>query len=98
MVGTTVKAGHRHDVLEDTQATKEELEKEFGKEIAELVDGVTKLGKLAFSSREERQAENFRKMLIAMARDLRVIMIKLADRLHNMRTLHFLPPERARKI
>ena len=95
---TTVTAGLLHDVLEDTHATKAELEKEFGKEIAELVDGVTKLGKLAFSSREERQAENFRKMLIAMARDLRVIMIKLADRLHNMRTLHFLPAERARKI
>ncbi|HYE91425.1 MAG TPA: bifunctional (p)ppGpp synthetase/guanosine-3',5'-bis(diphosphate) 3'-pyrophosphohydrolase [Terriglobales bacterium] len=95
---TTVTAGLLHDVLEDTHATKEELESEFGKEIAELVDGVTKLGKLAFSSREERQAENFRKMLIAMARDLRVIMIKLADRLHNMRTLHFLPIEKARKI
>jgi len=95
---TTVTAGLLHDVLEDTQATKAELEKEFGKEIAELVDGVTKLGKLAFSSREERQAENFRKMLIAMARDLRVIMIKLADRLHNMRTLQFLPPEKSRKI
>jgi guanosine-3',5'-bis(diphosphate) 3'-pyrophosphohydrolase len=95
---TTVTAGLLHDVLEDTHATKDELEKEFGKEIAELVDGVTKLGKLAFSSREERQAENFRKMLIAMARDLRVIMIKLADRLHNMRTLHFLASDKARKI
>src|SRR5206468_7888271 len=70
----------------------------FGKEIAELVDGVTKLGKLAFSSREERQAENFRKMLVAMARDLRVLMIKLADRLHNMRTLDYLVPEKGRKI
>jgi len=95
---TTVTAGLLHDVLEDTEATKDELEREFGKEIAELVDGVTKLGKLAFSSREERQAENFRRLLIAMARDLRVIMIKLADRLHNMRTLHFLPPDKARKI
>ena len=95
---TTVTAGLLHDVLEDTQATKDQLEHEFGKEIAELVDGVTKIGKLAFSSREERQAENFRKMLIAMARDLRVIMIKLADRLHNMRTLHFLPNEKGRKI
>jgi GTP diphosphokinase / guanosine-3',5'-bis(diphosphate) 3'-diphosphatase len=95
---TTVTAGLLHDVLEDTSATKDELEREFGKEIADLVDGVTKLGKLAFSSREERQAENFRKMLVAMARDLRVLMIKLADRLHNMRTLDYLPPEKSRKI
>src|SRR5207245_409787 len=82
----------------DTKATKEDLEREFGADIAELVDGVTKIGKLAFSSREERQAENFRKMLVAMARDLRVLMIKLADRLHNMRTLDYLPPDRAKKI
>ena len=95
---TTVTAGLLHDVLEDTGATKAELEREFGKEIAELVDGVTKLGKLAFSSREERQAENFRKMLVAMARDLRVLMIKLADRLHNMRTLDYLASDKARKI
>ena len=95
---TTVTAGLLHDVLEDTTATKADLEREFGGEIAELVDGVTKLGKLAFSSREERQAENFRKMLVAMARDLRVLMIKLADRLHNMRTLEYLPPDRAKKI
>src|SRR3989475_1017554 len=95
---TTVTAGLLHDGLEDTSATKVDLEREFGKEIADLVDGVTKLGKLAFSSREERQAENFRKMLVAMARDLRVLMIKLADRLHNMRTIHFLTPDRARKI
>jgi GTP pyrophosphokinase len=95
---TTVTAGLLHDVLEDTQATKGDLEREFGKEIADLVDGVTKLGKLAFSSREERQAENFRKMLVAMARDLRVLMIKLADRLHNMRTLDYLPQEKTRKI
>jgi GTP diphosphokinase / guanosine-3',5'-bis(diphosphate) 3'-diphosphatase len=95
---TTVTAGLLHDVLEDTAVTKADLEREFGKEIAELVDGVTKIGKLAFSSREERQAENFRKMLVAMARDLRVLMIKLADRLHNMRTLHYLTADRARKI
>jgi GTP pyrophosphokinase len=95
---TTVTAGLLHDVLEDTQATKADLEQEFGREIAELVDGVTKIGKLAFSSREERQAENFRKMLVAMARDLRVLMIKLADRLHNMRTLDYLPAEKAKKI
>src|SRR5882672_7231423 len=95
---TTVTAGLLHDVLEDSAATKADLEREFGGEIAELVDGVTKIGKLAFSSREERQAENFRKMLVAMARDLRVLMIKLADRLHNMRTLQYLPTEKARKI
>jgi GTP pyrophosphokinase len=95
---TTVTAGLLHDDLEDTDTTKADLEAEFGREIAELVDGVTKLGKLAFSSREERQAENFRKMLVAMARDLRVLMIKLADRLHNMRTLDYLPSDKARKI
>ncbi len=95
---TTVTAGLLHDVLEDTRATKSDLQREFGTEIADLVDGVTKLGKLAFSSREERQAENFRKMLVAMARDLRVLMIKLADRLHNMRTLDYLPVEKGRKI
>jgi GTP pyrophosphokinase len=95
---TTVTAGLLHDVLEDTAATKADLEREFGGEIAELVDGVTKIGKLAFSSREERQAENFRKMLVAMARDLRVLMIKLADRLHNMRTLDYLPSDKAKKI
>jgi len=95
---TTVTAGLLHDVLEDTTATKADLEREFGREIAELVDGVTKLGKLNFSSREQRQAENFRKMLVAMARDLRVLLIKLADRLHNMRTLQYLPPEKTRQI
>ncbi|MGH2393105.1 MAG: HD domain-containing protein, partial [Candidatus Limnocylindria bacterium] len=94
----TVTAGLLHDVLEDTKATKGDLEREFGREIADLVDGVTKLNKLAFSSREERQAENFRKMLVAMARDLRVLMIKLADRLHNMRTLQYLSADKARKI
>jgi GTP diphosphokinase / guanosine-3',5'-bis(diphosphate) 3'-diphosphatase len=95
---TTVIAGLLHDVLEDTRATKDDLQREFGPEIADLVDGVTKIGKLAFSSREERQAENFRKMVVAMAHDLRVLMIKLADRLHNMRTLDYLAPERAKKI
>ncbi|HKZ05831.1 MAG TPA: bifunctional (p)ppGpp synthetase/guanosine-3',5'-bis(diphosphate) 3'-pyrophosphohydrolase [Methylomirabilota bacterium] len=95
---TTVTAGLLHDVLEDTKTTKDELIREFGADIAELVDGVTKIGKLAFSSREERQAENFRKMVVAMARDIRVLMIKLADRLHNMRTLDYLPSEKAKKI
>ncbi|MFZ1059601.1 MAG: bifunctional (p)ppGpp synthetase/guanosine-3',5'-bis(diphosphate) 3'-pyrophosphohydrolase [Candidatus Rokuibacteriota bacterium] len=95
---TTVTAGLLHDVLEDTRATKDDLTREFGVEIADLVDGVTKIGKLAFSSKEERQAENFRKMLVAMARDIRVLMIKLADRLHNMRTLDYLVQDRGRKI
>jgi len=95
---TTVIAGLLHDVLEDTRATKDDLAREFGPEIADLVDGVTKIGKLAFSSREERQAGNFRKMVVAMAHDLRVLMIKLADRLHNMRTLDYLAPEKAKKI
>jgi len=95
---TTVTAGLLHDVLEDTRATKDDLTREFGADIADLVDGVTKIGKLAFSSREERQAENFRKMLVAMARDIRVLMIKLADRLHNMRTLDYLVQDKGRKI
>jgi GTP pyrophosphokinase len=95
---TTVTAGLLHDVLEDTETSKEDLSREFGQEIAELVDGVTKIGKLEFSSREERQAENFRKMLVAMARDIRVLMIKLADRLHNMRTLDYLTPEKRKKV
>ncbi|MBI2204765.1 MAG: bifunctional (p)ppGpp synthetase/guanosine-3',5'-bis(diphosphate) 3'-pyrophosphohydrolase [Candidatus Rokubacteria bacterium] len=98
MDAVTVTAGLLHDVLEDTPTKKEDLEREFGREIAELVDGVTKLGKVAFSSREERQAENFRKMLVAMARDLRVLLIKLADRLHNMRTLDYLGVDKARKV
>ncbi len=95
---TTVTAGLLHDVLEDTAITKQALAERFGSDIAELVDGVTKIGKLAFGSREERQAENFRKMLIAMARDIRVLMIKLADRLHNMRTLQYLPPEKRQTV
>ncbi len=95
---TTVTAGLLHDVLEDTATTKEVLAERFGSDIAELVDGVTKIGKLAFASREERQAENFRKMLVAMARDIRVLMIKLADRLHNMRTLEYLAADKQRKI
>ena len=94
---TTVTAGLLHDVLEDTATTKAVLAERFGGDIAELVDGVTKIGKLAFASREERQAENFRKMLVAMARDIRVLMIKLADRLHNMRTLEYLPADKQRR-
>lgn len=90
----TLKAAMLHDVVEDTGVTIEELRAEFGDEVAELVDGVTKLGKIEFESLSEHQSNNLRKMLIAMAKDIRVILIKLADRLHNMRTLSALPAER----
>lgn len=94
----TVAAGVLHDVLEDTDTTPEELAEAFGEEIKELVDGVTKIGEIEYRSQEEAQAEYFRKMLIAMAKDIRVILIKLADRLHNMRTLEFLPEPKRLKI
>ncbi|MET1085212.1 MAG: bifunctional (p)ppGpp synthetase/guanosine-3',5'-bis(diphosphate) 3'-pyrophosphohydrolase [Burkholderiales bacterium] len=87
-----------HDVMEDTSVTKAEISRKFGKPVAELVDGVSKLDRVEFATHEEQQAENFRKMLLAMARDVRVILIKLADRLHNMRTLGGLPPEKRRRI
>ena len=87
-----------HDVMEDTSVTKAEISKKFGKPVAELVDGVSKLDRVEFATHEEQQAENFRKMLLAMARDVRVILIKLADRLHNMRTLSGLPPDKRRRI
>jgi guanosine-3',5'-bis(diphosphate) 3'-pyrophosphohydrolase len=87
-----------HDVIEDTETAKEQLAREFGPEIAELVDGVSKLTQIKFRSRAEAQAENFRKMMLAMTKDIRVIMIKLADRLHNMRTLGVMGPNKARRI
>ncbi|MBQ3755086.1 MAG: bifunctional (p)ppGpp synthetase/guanosine-3',5'-bis(diphosphate) 3'-pyrophosphohydrolase, partial [Clostridia bacterium] len=95
---STVIAAFLHDVLEDTDVTDEQLQQEFGMEIFSLVEGVTKLDKLQFVNREEAQAENFRKIFVAMAKDLRVIIIKLADRLHNMRSLQFLEPDRQKRI
>jgi GTP diphosphokinase / guanosine-3',5'-bis(diphosphate) 3'-diphosphatase len=91
---TSIAVGLLHDVLEDTLTTKEALEELFGGDVAELVDGVTKISRYAYVSKEEQQAETFRKMLLAMVSDLRVVLVKLADRLHNMRTLQFLPEEK----
>jgi GTP pyrophosphokinase len=93
----TVAAGILHDTVEDTTSTIEEIKALFGDEVAQLVDGMTKLSRMELQSREEREAQNFRKMIVAMAKDLRVILIKLADRLHNMRTLKFLPPEKQKR-
>lgn len=93
-----IQAALLHDVMEDSGTTKEDLIERFGGSVADLVDGLSKLDKMEFSSREEAQAENFRKMLLAMARDLRVILVKLADRLHNMRTLDIMTPAKKRRI
>ncbi len=95
---SAIAAGLLHDTLEDTLATREELEKEFGVDVARLVEGVTKIGQIPFKSYEEKQAENFRKMVLSMADDIRVVFIKLADRLHNMQTLEGLPDEKRKKI
>jgi GTP diphosphokinase / guanosine-3',5'-bis(diphosphate) 3'-diphosphatase len=94
----TIAAGFLHDIVEDTEVTAEELEAKFGVEVRQLVEGVTKLSKFNFSSTKERQAENFRRMFLAMATDIRVIVVKLADRLHNMRTLEHLKPEKQQRI
>jgi GTP pyrophosphokinase len=94
----TIMTGLLHDTIEDTLSTEAELREVFGDEVTEMVDGVTKISKITFKTSEERQAENFRKMLLAMARDIRVILVKLADRLHNMRTLSHQPEERRLKI
>src|SRR5205085_3347052 len=89
-----IAAGLLHDVVEDTLATIERIRELFGPEVAHVVEGVTKISAIRFSSSEERQAENFRKMLLAMVDDIRVILVKLADRLHNMRTLNHLPEDK----
>ncbi len=98
MDSATIAAGMVHDVVEDTSVTLEDIRQVFGDEVAELVDGVTKIGAMQFNSIEEQQVEYFRKMLLSMAKDIRVIVIKLADRLHNMRTLEHLPKEKRRRI
>jgi guanosine-3',5'-bis(diphosphate) 3'-pyrophosphohydrolase len=98
MDGQSIMATLLHDVLEDTAVTKEELVAQFGDSVAELVDGVSKLTQIKFESKAEAQAENFRKMMMAMVRDIRVIIVKLADRLHNMRTLGVMPAKKKRRI
>lgn len=98
MDANTLIAGFLHDILEDTDTTPETIKEKFGEDVLNLVQGVTKLGKLQFKSNEERQAENFRRLFIAMANDMRIIFLKLADRLHNMRTLNFMSAAKQQKI
>ncbi len=98
MDAATIVTGLLHDAVEDTYTTIAEIGEAFGKEVAFLVEGLTKLSKISFRSQEEQQAENFRKMILAMSEDIRILIVKLADRLHNMRTLDYQPPERQRSI
>jgi GTP pyrophosphokinase len=95
---TAIAAGLLHDAVEDTPVTTEDITERFGEQVAHIVEGVTKIDKIQFANREDRQAENVRKMLLAMVSDVRVVLIKLADRLHNMRTLEHLRPERQQAI
>src|SRR5207245_8518940 len=95
---TAIAAGLLHDAIEDTDVTHEDIRREFGEQVAHIVEGVTKIDKIEFASKEERQAENVRKMVLAMVDDIRVVLIKLADLLHNMRTLEHLASERQQKI
>lgn len=93
-----IAAAILHDTIEDTSLSKQDISKNFGDKVAELVDGVSKLKQIRFQSRQHQQAENFRKMMLAMAQDIRVILIKLADRLHNMRTLGTLPSDKRQRV
>src|ERR1700684_674061 len=95
---TAIAAGLLHDAVEDTPVTTEDITEQFGEQVAHIVEGVTKIDKIQFANREDRQAENVRKMLLAMVSDVRVVLIKMADRLHNMRTLQHLSPDRQESI